>query len=415
MLTKFCYSICYRAFRSESSFVRNLSEAFSSNKAILNAAICRSVSTSVDPEQTTPRPLKRNKTKRSHEAENFIDWLEVRVAAGQGGDGMCSFLSLPMTEYAGPDGGDGGNGGHVIFEADTNLNSLNHLRLNIAAKAGEKGRSKNCNGRNADHLIVKVPVGTFFRDTNGTILTELKQNEAKFLAARGGAGGKGNAFFLSNEVRAPVVREVGGMGEVKKLTVEMRVIAHAGLVGFPNAGKSTLLSALSRARPKVASYPFTTLHAHVGIIEYEDRTSLAIADLPGIIPDAHKNRGLGLEFLRHIERCVCLMYVIDLSQPEPWLQLEHLRYELDMYSPGLADRPCAIVGNKIDLPEAQANLSELQSRVDLPVFPISAKKGINVTSLLIHFRKLYDEHHKDITTENVEKDSEQSNDNKVIL
>lgn len=166
-------------------------------------------------------------------------------------------------------------------------------------------------------------------------------------------------------------------------------------VGFPNAGKSSLLCAVSRARPKVASYPFTTLHPFVGIVEYEDFKHIAIADIPGIIPDAHKNRGLGIEFLRHVERCVCLMYVIDLSQPEPWLQLEHLRYELDMYKPGLADRPCAIVGNKIDLPEAQENLPKLQARVELPVIAISAMKGTNITALLLYIRKLYDDHYEE--------------------
>lgn len=166
-------------------------------------------------------------------------------------------------------------------------------------------------------------------------------------------------------------------------------------VGFPNAGKSSLLQAISRARPKVASYPFTTLHAYVGIVDYEDYKRIAVADIPGIIPDAHKNRGLGIEFLRHIERCVCLMYVIDASQPEPWRQLEHLRYELDLYKPGLADRPCAIVANKIDLLEAQENLTEFQSKVSLPIIPISAMKGSNVTQLLLHIRKLYDDHHAD--------------------
>ncbi|OQV19781.1 Mitochondrial ribosome-associated GTPase 2, partial [Hypsibius exemplaris] len=158
------------------------------------------------------------------------------------------------------------------------------------------------------------------------------------------------------------------------------------------AGKSSLLRAISRARPKVASYPFTTLQPYVGYVEYEDYVQIAVADIPGLVPDAHKNRGLGVDFLRHIERCVCLLYVIDLSKPEPWLQLEHLRYELDMYRPGLADRPCAIVGNKIDLPEAVANLPAFEAEVKMPVFPVSAMKGMNITALLMHIRKLYDEH-----------------------
>ncbi|GAU94913.1 hypothetical protein RvY_06612 [Ramazzottius varieornatus] len=360
-----------------------------------------------------PRPVRRIRgIEPIDKAEYFVDWKQIFVQAGNGGNGVCSFLSLPMTEYAGPDGGDGGNGGHVVFQASTSQKSLNHMSSRYRGQHGESGRSKNCHGKCAEHTVIKVPVGTLFRDENQNPVIELKKDNEKFIAARGGAGGRGNAFFLSNENRAPMVKENGGMGEAKTYVVEMRTIAHVGLVGFPNAGKSSLLRSISRARPKVASYPFTTLQPYVGILEYEDYEQIAVADIPGIIPDAHKNRGLGIEFLRHIERCICLLYVIDLSQPEPWLQLEHLRYELDQYMPGLVERPCAVVGNKIDLEEARKNLPLFINEVEkyclesgtnaLPVFPVSAMKGSQLTALLMHIRELYDFYHKKADVEDSE-------------
>ncbi|XP_074659914.1 mitochondrial ribosome-associated GTPase 2-like [Tubulanus polymorphus] len=362
---------------------------------------CSSSSTTgrrpIDPSLlSTVKPLKPTKSKSSTDTKkHFVDYRVVNFVGGNGGDGCSAFSSYAGKEWAGPDGGDGGNGGHVILAVNHNVKSLNHLTGLIRAKNGDKGRSKCCHGKNADHEYVEVPLGTIVKlaETYETI-ADLEASDSVYVAARGGAGGKGNHFFLTNENRAPVIAELGGIGESRRLVVELKTIADAGLVGFPNAGKSTLLRAISRARPKVAAYPFTTLKPHVGVIEYEDYEQVAVADIPGLIHGAHQNRGLGISFLKHIERCVCLLYVIDLSVDEPWRQLDDLKFELEQYQRGLSERPHAIVGNKIDVPDAARNLIELERRIDMPVFALSAKRLIDVEPLMLHLRKLYDDHRR---------------------
>lgn len=345
-----------------------------------------------------PQVKKPSKPKAAgDDTKHFVDYKKVRVVGGAGGNGALSFLSVFAKEFAGPDGGDGGNGGHVIFKANTNLKSLNHLHSVVLGKNGVKGSNKNCHGRSAEHTYVEVPVGTIFRDESGKFMTGLNVIGDYYVAARGGAGGHGNTFFASGENVAPRVAEDGALGEDRVLHVELRTMAHAGLIGFPNAGKSTLLRAISRARPKVAPYPFTTVNPHVGMVEYDDYVQIAVADIPGLIKDAHKNRGLGFQFLRHIERCVCLLYVLDLSVEEPWTQLSDLKYELEQYSPGLSERPHAVIGNKIDLPVSEENLKLLQEQISLPIFAVSAKKGTNINDLLLHLRSLYDKYNE--TTE----------------
>ncbi|CAH1791867.1 unnamed protein product [Owenia fusiformis] len=329
---------------------------------------------------------------RSDRPENkhFMDFRRVHLKGGKGGNGMMSFLSLFANEFAGPDGGDGGCGGHVILQADTNVKALNHVKTEYKAADGENGKSKCCHSKNTEHTYVSVPIGTICKDESGSVVADLAKQNAIFVAARGGAGGHGNHYFLSNEKRAPTTHEMGAAGEDKHLLLELRTIAHAGLIGFPNAGKSTLLRAVSRARPKVAAYPFTTLNPHVGIVEYEDMVQVAVADIPGLIEGAHQNRGLGISFLRHIERCLCLLYVIDLSVDEPWTQLDNLKYELEQYSEGLSERRHAIIGNKIDLKKSQDNFELLKARTDLPVIAISAKKLLNIEEVELHLRQLYD-------------------------
>ncbi|KAK3849338.1 hypothetical protein Pcinc_043908 [Petrolisthes cinctipes] len=319
-------------------------------------------------------PLKRTKNKsQKTEVRPFVDYRSVQTTGGDGGNGCISFLSVFMKEFAGPDGADGGNGAHVIFKGSRDVRSLDHLTSVISGNSGQPGHNKDCTGKNATNTVIKVPVGTIFK-SNGNIVGSIEEEGGVFVAARGGAGGKGNAFFTNNIDQAPRIAEYGGKGETIAYEVELRIMADVGLIGFPNAGKSTLLRSISRARPKVASYPFTTLRPHIGIVHYADLHQLAVADLPGLIEGAHTNRGLGIDFLRHIERCSCLLYVIDMAQPQPWLQLQVLRYELEQYKYGLSSRPHAVVANKMDLIEAQVNVSEFVRHVDLPVVGNNNKK-----------------------------------------
>lgn len=320
---------------------------------------------------------------------HFVDHRNVKLIAGAGGKGACSFHSEPRKEWGGPDGGNGGNGGNVIIKVNRQIKSLAQVAPVYNAEDGESGGNKNCYGRNASTTYIAVPVGTIVKEL-GKPVADLSQHGQEYVAVYGGTGGKGNRFFLSNENRAPLTATPGESGQERDLQLELRTMAHAGLVGFPNAGKSSLLRAISNAKPAVAAYPFTTLNPHVGIVQYRDHEQVAVADIPGIIRGAHLNRGLGISFLRHIERCRFLLFVLDLASPEPWTQLQHLRYELDQYEPGLSHRPQAIVANKMDLPGAKSNLEALRSHVNQRVIPVSALTGQNTEELILHLRELYD-------------------------
>ncbi|XP_036389735.1 mitochondrial ribosome-associated GTPase 2 [Megalops cyprinoides] len=319
----------------------------------------------------------------------FVDHRRVTVVAGSGGKGASTFHSEPRKEWGGPDGGNGGDGGNIVIKVDRQVKSLSLVAPVYRGEDGEPGGSKNCYGRNAHTTYIRVPAGTIVKE-NGKIVVDLSHHNQEYIAAYGGAGGKGNRFFLSNENRAPVKATPGEQGQERVVHLELQTLAHAGLVGFPNAGKSSLLRAISNAKPAVAAYPFTTLNPHVGVVQYRDHEQVAVADIPGIIRGAHLNRGLGISFLRHIERCRFLLFVLDASAPEPWAQLQDLRFELEQYEPGLSERPQAIVANKIDLPEARENLATLRDRVTQRVIPVSALTGHNVEELILHLRELYD-------------------------
>ncbi|GFY47088.1 mitochondrial ribosome-associated GTPase 2 [Trichonephila inaurata madagascariensis] len=337
------------------------------------------------------KPLRKVKSLATeHRTQRFIDFKSVTAIGGKGGDGLISFLRLYKNPFGGPSGGDGGNGGHVIFQACGTVKSLEDVPVVLRGNKGYDGRSKHMHGASGEHFIVRVPVGTLVKE-NDIVLCDLNEQDAKFIAARGGAGGHGNHFFLSNENRHPDIAEKGASGEQRQYDLELKIMAHIGLVGFPNAGKSTLLRAISRARPKIAAYPFTTLNPHIGIVHYDDYVQLAVADLPGLIPGAHENRGLGISFLRHIERCSGILYVIDVSIDSPVEQLNCLKYELEQYQKGLSSRPHAIVANKCDLEGCNEKVEELKQNVSMPIFPVSAKFGNNVLTLLKYIRKLYDE------------------------
>nr|CAD7429497.1 unnamed protein product [Timema monikensis] len=307
---------------------------------------------------------KKAKSKRNM-VQHFVDVRAVRAVGGTGGDGEISFLQLWSNEEAGPDGGDGGNGGHVVLEASLDIRDLNHMSSILKADPGERGYNKDCSGKNADHTVVKcsnnshkpcvrqVPVGTIVKTATGRVIADLSRDGSMFVAARGGAGGHGNHFFVSDTAQSPQVAEFGAQGEDLQYVLEVRSMAHIGLIGLPNAGKSTLLQAISRARPKIAPYPFTTLKPHLGMVQYDDYEQIAVADLPGLISGSHQNKGLGIAFLKHTERCAALMFVVDLSCSEPWHHVDLLRYELGQFSSELIRRPQVVVGNKLDLPESK--------------------------------------------------------------
>uniref|UniRef100_A0A0K2TJW0 GTPbinding protein 5like [Aplysia californica] n=1 Tax=Lepeophtheirus salmonis TaxID=72036 RepID=A0A0K2TJW0_LEPSM len=343
-----------------------------------------------------PIPLRRRKVpkpKKDEKINYFVDWKVIKVYGGNGGDGCISTLSLFRNEFAGPDGGNGGYGGHVIFRAEDKLSSLNHVKNEIKGFNGVQGGTQCRDGKNADHLIIEVPVGTILRNAKREVLVELDKKGSAFIAARGGEGGRGNAFFRSSTNQTPICAEVGGKGEGFRFEIELKTSAHVGLIGFPNAGKSTLLRAITRAAPKVASYPFTTLNPHVGIVNYDDYEKISIADVPGIIEGSHQNKGLGISFLRHIERCLCFLYLIDISEPEPLRTLEILKNELEQYHPGLSNRPHKVVANKIDLEGSENNFRILADQIgDEKLLRISAKQGNNLLNLLKEIRVMYDDH-----------------------
>ena len=295
-------------------------------------------------------------------AKTFIDQVEVQVRSGKGGDGAMSMRREALVEFGGPDGGDGGRGGDVVFKASEHVNSLLSLYYDpkCYAQDGEGGKSQKMYGKRGKDLVIPVPLGTEVYDAEtDELIADITESGQSVIVAKGGAGGFGNVHFKTSVNQAPTEHTPGGPAEERRLRLELKTIADAGLLGFPNAGKSSLLSVLSSATPKIASYPFTTLNPIVGTIIYEDFAKIAMADVPGIIEGAAKGVGLGLAFLKHLERSKVLVYVIDMAgtdNREPWTDFKILRKEIDEYSVELAERPYLVVANKMDTPEAQENL-----------------------------------------------------------
>lgn len=320
----------------------------------------------------------------------FIDKIRISVKGGDGGNGCCSFRREKFVPYGGPNGGDGGDGGSVVIIAETNERSLLDYvyQRHYEAKRGEHGRGSDQYGKCGADVVLKVPIGTVVKDLddNNRIILDLDEPGKRYVIAQGGKGGRGNMHFVSSTNRAPRRCDPGTEGELKHLELELKTIADIGLVGFPNAGKSTLLSVVSAAKPKIAPYPFTTLHPMVGIIEFDDFTRISIADVPGLIDGAHDNIGLGHSFLKHIERTKILLFVIDMSGSEgrePLQSYQVLKKELELYMKGLSLRPAIIAANKMDLPESQSNLDIFKKEIyDIPIVPISAKNKFNLDELL---------------------------------
>ncbi len=327
-------------------------------------------------------------------AKTFIDQVEVLVRSGKGGDGAMSMRREALVEFGGPDGGDGGRGGDVVFKASEHINSLPSLYYDpkCFAQDGGPGQCQKMYGKRGKDLVVPVPLGTEVYDADTDLLiADITEPGQAVIVAKGGAGGFGNVHFKSSVNQAPTEHTPGGEAEEKRLRLELKTIADAGLLGFPNAGKSSLLSALSSATPKIASYPFTTLNPVVGTIVYDDYAKIRMADVPGIIEGAAKGVGLGLAFLKHLERSKVLVYVIDMAgtdNREPWTDYEVLKKEIDEYSAELAERPCLVVANKMDTAAAQENLPRFEKETGVRPICISCESREGLEAFKAELRKL---------------------------
>lgn len=339
----------------------------------------------------------------------FVNAVRARFTGGTGGNGCISMLHEFANEFAGPDGGNGGCGGHVVLRASRQVKSLNSIKSLYRGAHGEPGQGKCQFGKDADHLVVEVPVGTFVIPTwpkdsapherdpdKSDIIADLDQDGSMFIAARGGAGGRGNASYLSNLNRHPMIAQAGAKGEDNIYELRMRMYAHVGLIGLPNVGKSSMLRTLTNAKVRVGDYSFTTLHPQVGVLEYSDYTQIAVSDLPGLIEDSHKNRGLGVEFLKSLKLCACLLYIVDLTD-DPIRQLEILFNELDSHNKNLRKRPSFVFGNKIDDPLSSENIAPLTEFLaeHMPGAKLiigSTSRGDNLEDVRLEIRRLYDEY-----------------------
>jgi len=309
----------------------------------------------------------------------FVDEVKVYARAGHGGKGCVAFQREAFRPKGGPSGGNGGRGGSVILEADHDLNNLiaQYYSPRLEAQNGHHGLGKGMDGHAGRNLVVKVPCGTLvWKLPDKEIVADLTQQGDQFVLCRGGRGGLGNRNFATSRNQTPRFAQPGEPGQEGEYLFELRLMAEVGLVGYPNAGKSTLLTAISRARPKIASYPFTTLHPQVGILEYADYARLTVCDVPGLVEGAHRNVGLGHAFLRHIQRCRVLVLLIDMAGIDgrlPWDDYAQLLRELELYDPALMAKPRLIVANKMDEPAASANLRKFKRRIPkTPVLTMAA-------------------------------------------
>jgi GTPase len=311
----------------------------------------------------------------------FIDEVKIRVIAGDGGRGCISFRREKFIPRGGPNGGNGGKGGDVIALADPQLTTLLDLRYQKQYKAGrgEHGLGKDQHGKTGEDRIIKVPVGTIIRDAaTGELLGDLKEAQQQFVVAAGGRGGKGNAHFVSSTNRSPRFAQPGEPGEDKELEIELRLLADVGIIGLPNAGKSTLIAAISAVRPKIADYPFTTLVPNLGVVGYGEGKSFVVADIPGLIEGAHEGHGLGDKFLRHVTRTSLLIHLLDASNiddKDPLAQWKTVNRELELFDPELGKKPQIVVANKIDLPAGKNHAKLLAKKLpkgNQPLHSISA-------------------------------------------
>lgn len=328
----------------------------------------------------------------------FIDKATVKVCAGDGGNGVVNFRHEKFVDRGGPDGGDGGNGGDIIMQASRNQSTLSSFRYHqeITAEHGKPGLKQNKHGKSGKDKIVQVPVGTVVSTQDGRILADFIEDQQKVVIAHGGKGGFGNAHFVSSRRQAPRVAEKGEKGDQIELTLELKVIADVGIIGLPNAGKSTLLARVSNARPEIANYAFTTLTPNLGVVDLDKNTSLLLADVPGLIEGASKGKGLGVDFLRHVERTEVLIHLIDVYQDDIVAAYKTIQKELKSYSVDLTTKPQAVVLNKIDgMDPKDLKVKMRVLKKALPKgtaqYAISANSGDGIKPMLYELKKLVDE------------------------
>src|SRR5512135_577853 len=326
----------------------------------------------------------------------FIDEAEILVRSGKGGDGMVHFHREKFVPRGGPDGGDGGRGGDVIFEVLPTLSTLQAFRhvMRYIANDGRNGGPNDMSGKSADDLIVPVPPGTVIYDAlTGALLGDLTEAGQRLTVCKGGRGGRGNTHFKSSTHQAPRTAEKGEPAEEKRIKLELKLIADIGLIGVPNAGKSTLLSVLTNAKPKIAPYPFTTLEPNLGVASIDEDTTVVLADIPGLIEGASQGAGLGLDFLRHVQRTRVLIHLLDGLSPDPVADYSQINTEMALFDPELARKPQVVALNKIDLPEVQARLPEIAEQLKakgVDVMSISGLARTHVRELLIKATQLLD-------------------------
>ncbi|MBM6387717.1 MULTISPECIES: GTPase ObgE [Paenibacillus] len=342
----------------------------------------------------------------------FVDKAKIYVKAGDGGDGIISFRREKYVPNGGPAGGDGGRGADIIFRVDEGLRTLMDFRYQRHFKAprGEKGRNKSQHGANAENMIVRIPPGTVILDEDsGEVLADLTRHGQQVVVARGGRGGRGNIRFATPNNPAPELAENGEEGEERYIVLELKVMADVGLVGFPSVGKSTLLSVVSAAKPKIGAYHFTTITPNLGVVGVGEGRSFVMADLPGLIEGAHEGIGLGHEFLRHVERTRIIIHVVDMSGSEgrdPFEDWVKINEELKLYNPVLAERPQIVAANKMDMPESEENLEQFMQKVrevqpDIEIMPISSLTRRGIQELLYRAADLLDQIPDEVVVEEV--------------
>ncbi len=349
----------------------------------------------------------------------FADQARITIRSGRGGDGCVSFRREKYVPAGGPDGGDGGKGGDVIFEVDRGMNTLVDFRhrRKYAAQSGEPGAKRNCHGRDGEDLVLKVPEGTIIREMeSGKIIADMSGDNRRKVILSGGRGGKGNQHYATSRMQAPHYAQPGREAKELEIQLELKVIADVGLVGFPNVGKSTLLSRFTNAQPKIADYHFTTLQPNLGVVDLEDGTGFVIADIPGLIEGASEGIGLGHEFLRHIERTKVIVHMVDAAGVEgrdPIADIRTINHELEAYNPALLDKPQVIAANKIDLiygdeGEIISSLRREFEDEEIKVYPISAVTGKGLRELLFAIRDLLDKCPKETYVYEPEYDPEET-------